>query len=1248
MSERVWVDQPECKAFVNNIITAFNTKAPVGNINLLVPELCPLGMPRSESPVTVATESEEDASASLCGFDVPIMPRYATALDAVEQIVVEAQSARRQTPEIVTRNYLKLLSSASGLPEARLLASTRLEIWLQNPKLMKPAQELLLYTCINCKTHSAKDIQVIAFLAKIRLKTKALINFYLMCIKELINAHPDNLATLLKHTIYNELSTSRNPNNMAMIGVMFQVHSELSATLLADVFLELLINRDDYHRPLRTLLREIVRVLRHDINLLELCRGLMADKKDNPAFRDFEFKDRMFYAVVDLISLSCFLGVSPAVKESVNLVGRGDKREIQTLINYYTMVSKIQQETVVWLKDQVPKIYRPNGPEFLHALHKILFMDQQESYYKIDMWPPESERSLLLRLASEAPLSQNTLMDVFFLGLSKDHPITAPDALELADQLVKRSALLSIEGLEMLRADKVEIFEMIFNVSAYHHPDIITLPQGYCPPLLAISNLYWKAWIMLLLLSVHNPSTLGSVAWDKYPMLRMFMEMCITNHFSYPPPTMNIVENADETKAQELRLTAREKDSILEFESHLAAASTKATITEQTSLLLSQLITMDPLGPARRPPVAVLEQLAALNATHRMGHLLCRSRHPDFLLDLIQRQGASQSMPWLADLVESSEGSLSHLPVQCLCEFLLSSGPPDKQSKSQQLIIHLQRVLTDPNQEPTTPCEILEYLLRRLSSPHMNSRAQAMKGLKLVLSSINFGEEPMELEEQHLDNYWLLRQLPLLPHFQSVRPQVVMSLRQACQVENDPACISNYITFLALHTADDDLTSLGHLVQDMAQLIVERSTIMAAIMPTGKPDTDRTNTLHSLTIIFCAYLQKVREPRKDNYTWSESQDQILVTWNSGEESTLHILVVHAMIILLSYGPASDPGLHGLLLDTWFPLKGAPPKAYLVDTSEEALLIPDWLKLRMIRSGVDRLVDAALVDLDVPQLVLFIQSFGIPVSSMSKLLETLDRTDASLVAAAVFDKAYMAQLVQVQRRRGATGGQKFVQALQLTDPSTSDLTEFNASVLKPELTLAKSESLTTASQDTSWSNVVPLVAQIFNSNESRMTRKAVLKKLQVILLVGTKPTPEKIVGYSDILKWLSKMSSNPSSLAAILNILEEEPLIGATLLRLLWKASSLISLDFKSEFMKFCNTIKENLKKQVTPLSSLIQEILREDIRIEGIHQEIKAEKLAKLLLSTEEDSKCFGHLIDSLVSIEPELINSRDDEKVWF
>lgn len=53
-----------------------------------------------------------------------------------------------------------------------------------------------------------------------------------------------------------------------------------------------------------------------------------------------------------------------------------------------------------------------------------------------------------------------------------------------------------------------------------------------------------------------------------------------------------------------------------------------------------------------------------------------------------------------------------------------------------------------------------------------------------------------------------------------------------------------------------------------------------------------------------------------------------------------------------------------LLDIWFPDKKPLPTAFLVDTSEEALLLPDWLKLRMIRSEVSRLVDAGKEDADV--------------------------------------------------------------------------------------------------------------------------------------------------------------------------------------------------------------------------------------------------------------------------------------------
>lgn len=43
-------------------------------------------------------------------------------------------------------------------------------------------------------------------------------------------------------------------------------------------------------------------------------------------------------------------------------------------------------------------------------------------------------------------------------------------------------------------------------------------------------------------------------------------------------------------------------------------------------------------GPARRPPQNVIDQLKATNKTLKLGQMLCRSRSPDFLLEIIQRQ----------------------------------------------------------------------------------------------------------------------------------------------------------------------------------------------------------------------------------------------------------------------------------------------------------------------------------------------------------------------------------------------------------------------------------------------------------------------------------------------------------------------------------------------------------------------------------------------------------------------------------
>lgn len=268
--------------------------------------------------------------------------RYSNCPDYIEFMVLEVvkeQVTRRQV-ETTTRNFLKLLSTTSGLVEIRCIAAPKLEMWLHNPKLMRPAQELLVYVCYNCTSHTQKDVEVISQLVKMRLKTKPVINLYLNSVKELIGLHPENLATILKHTIYNELSTNvRNPNNMPMLAAIFQTSPEQSAKLLADIFLELLMNRDDYLRPLRALLREIVRSCKHEINLLTLAQTLMSDRQ--PIFQQlqsFEFKERMFISIADLLCLCMFLGITPQVREAAILCQRGDKKDIGLVQQFHKIV----------------------------------------------------------------------------------------------------------------------------------------------------------------------------------------------------------------------------------------------------------------------------------------------------------------------------------------------------------------------------------------------------------------------------------------------------------------------------------------------------------------------------------------------------------------------------------------------------------------------------------------------------------------------------------------------------------------------------------------------------------------------------------------------------------------------------------------------------------------------------------------------------------------------------------------------
>ncbi|KAF9809760.1 hypothetical protein SFRURICE_000241 [Spodoptera frugiperda] len=846
LNERCWVECSWCKCFVENVVTAFSTKQPPSHLIPTDNTLGTMSPSGSGSPLMGSTEEDPDNME----LEYSVFPRYSSSYEAVETLVLEAikeQIQRRSAaPDAIGKGFLKLLSATCGFPEIRMISASRLEAWLHSGKLWRCAQELLAYVCCNCDAcgpTAARDHEVLAQLARMRLKTKPLQAAYQACLREMVSDSPPLLRSVVTHTIYNELSNVRSPNNMAVLAALIQAQPQQVPAAMADTYQELVLRPEDYLRPLRALTREVVRAARADAQaLLPLARALAQPPPHEPPP---EVRERAFSSIADLFCCCCLVTASHS----------------KHLPEYRQQICVIQASALGWLLDTAMPLYRPSRHDYQLALNKVMFVEAAESYSKVDNWPPESERAATLRLCCDAPLPQNTLLRVIFIGLSKDIPVSPAEVFELVEQLVRRACALPADE-NPLQVDKLEIADYIFQLCQFNPPDNITLPTGYTPPALAITSLYWRGWILLTMLAAHNPQQFAERAAAMYPTLRALIEMCITNKPS--------IEWSSSTAAEAERAEA-ERAAILQLETHLAAASnSKMPVNEHNSRLLSQLTTLEPLGPARKPPQAIIETLQAMSSQMRLGKLLCRQ--PALLLDLVERHGTRRAMPWLHQLLRHDQLELSVLPVQCLCEFLSAGGAGGgagggEVGKAGELCGHLRRTVADSEEGARA---VLHYYMTRLAHTHAPTRASANRGLKLVLqSSDDTSETDYNADvgpEEWLELVWAL------PHWEAVREEVVLRVRTACTVECVPRHLAAYVAFLQHYVACTPALDHTDLVLDLSQVIMERAQVMGNVLGTGERaehdmhDAQDPNVhelqraqhraLYSLTKILYDYLQK--------------------------------------------------------------------------------------------------------------------------------------------------------------------------------------------------------------------------------------------------------------------------------------------------------------------------------------------------------------------------------------------------------
>lgn len=143
---------------------------------------------------------------------------------------------------------------------------------------------------------------------------------------------------------------------------------------------------------------------------------------------------------------------------------------------------------------------------------------------------------MLVRLVAEIPLTQPAFACILALGGRKEIPFKSGETIDLAESVMRRAAGLRIADYPVLAIVDANMIHDILNLAVYHHPPHIVLPVGYDPPRLAIIAQYWKVLHMLLMMAAHNPASIGAYCWETFPVMKMLMEMCITNQFADTRP----------------------------------------------------------------------------------------------------------------------------------------------------------------------------------------------------------------------------------------------------------------------------------------------------------------------------------------------------------------------------------------------------------------------------------------------------------------------------------------------------------------------------------------------------------------------------------------------------------------------------------------------------------------------------------------------------------------------------------------
>ncbi|KAH9311030.1 hypothetical protein KI387_026065, partial [Taxus chinensis] len=1013
-----WIEHDSCKDFVGILSAAFQ-----------------------ESIITPKNRYSNDMMCKM------VRREYFTVLGEV----LKANSTR-ENPRVL----LKLLLIGAEYDDARLIASSMLEHWINNPIHMHTAKALLHGVVQKTCSMSKSDKSTVGNLFLLKIKDQCS-NIYHEMVTQLVCKRAEYAVIALKTLVLVALSV-KDISNLKSISTVL---SAISVTASPEHELAMILQELAANDNARTRLKEFVcRLVRHmgsEINIKALCQGLL-QQWDAMANQSESLKLAWLTEIAELVTVSLVHSTTVlAMDESImvivslpensessilkaaNILHNTRKEKLEALGKVRNDLTMFQLEAMAWCTDVVV-VYAPNMNEdqFANILKKFLFLGEFQSFFQRGEGVGEIEQNSLQLLGFCTRASEEVLARVILLGISDLYPLTMGDALSIIESLVWRAAMFENIFRGGLHAESNQLPAAVIKLASFCLPG---LPQQSLPHLV-YKDKYWRACMVLLLIAVYNPRTIGQYLWEHNATVRQMMEMVITG-------SQKFLALDDETAGKLESDDAKAEESIYSalLNSKHANRTVLGELLLDTYEWRGNVALLNTSGALGRLPESIIEELEEADNVYQFGHVLRQCRSPDFFAQITQLQKLSKSWGWLRRILCREPELVSVLPFLWQCELLyLQEGLVACGGKhfvdSKKLYLTVCKVVTNKSHEKEVK-DFVEHISHKLADKSSLIRRQARRFFTHIFNtSFEFsnesslsrgsGQKHFATRNTVFDYCNLEREYPLRkitknsvpddydlgwlegidthPNAHAILGSLLPAIQNAVLVETTFDVVSVYLKFLEKYSPP--FPSLLSLSCTIARLLVQRKEFASCFILREKEGTSISGQDINMTEFILNALYEALGVG----TFCQLNDEKLVgiksplvtlvaPLNGGggtmclRRITLHKIVLDAILLVLSLpvdgenNGKNENAIIERMIEFLLPnVGGKTSVAWLESKMGKNLpLLSEDQAIAFSRSKDERIAFAGYNALSIKAILQLCEGLGIPLVAVDYILGVLDST-----------------------------------------------------------------------------------------------------------------------------------------------------------------------------------------------------------------------------------------------------------------